>query len=322
MEGRQLRRSTIRLAVVSAIAIGIAWQCAPPLHSAPEGIESGSDRNANSKPAQPSNTKLILKPEWKQYFDRYKLDGTFVLHDLQRNTRYVYNPERARRPFLPASTFKILHSMIALDTKVVRSENEVIRWDGKKTIWPRWNQDHNMRTAFRYSVVWFYQETARRIGHDRMQSYVDRVGYGNQDLSGPVDWFWLSGKLRINANDQVDLLLRLHREELPFSKSAMDKTKRIMLILRKGNVTLRGKTGWIAGKPPQLGWWVGWVERVVKVAPKNIKTKAAGKPRHTRRATARRFYFFALNMDMRDREDLPARQAIAYRILKERRVLD
>jgi len=56
----------------------------------------------------------------------------------------------------------------------------------KRHLKAQWNQDHNMRTAMKYSAVWFYQELARRIGYERMQNYVNLVGYGNKDISESI----------------------------------------------------------------------------------------------------------------------------------------
>ena len=59
--------------------------------------------------------------------------------------------------------------MIALETGVIPDEEEIIKWDGEKRFVEVWNQDHNLRSGIKYSVVWLYQELARRIGEERMQ---------------------------------------------------------------------------------------------------------------------------------------------------------
>jgi beta-lactamase class D len=191
-------------------------------------------------------------------------EGAFVLHDLSANRTVVHNAERARQGFLPASTFKILNSLIALETGVLRDEHEIIPWDGvDRGDW--WNGDQAMTRAFQRSTVWFYQEVARRIGEARMREWVGRAGYGNADIGGGIDRFWLEGELRITAEEQVDLLRRLYLDDLPFSGRSQAIVKRVMLMEQGDGYVLRGKTGWARqhGLDHGLhtGWLVGWVER-------------------------------------------------------------
>ncbi len=139
------------------------------------------------------------KSEWGQFFDEPKLEGTFVLYNLVKDSLLIYNLERAQQQFLPASTFKILNSLISLETKVV-DENTIIQWDGVKRFYDKWNQDQNMKTAFPISCVWFYQELARRVGFEKMQYFLQESNYGNKKLGDKIDTFWLEGELRISAS--------------------------------------------------------------------------------------------------------------------------
>src|SRR5690606_21044420 len=136
--------------------------------------------------------------------------------------------------FIPASTFKIFNSLVALEAGAVASEEEVLEWDGVERGWDAWDQDHSMRSAIRVSAVWFYQELARRIGETRMQQYLREVRYGNQTMDGAIDDFWLSGGLRITPLEQVDFLVRLARNDLPFSDRTM-AILRDILILEEGD---------------------------------------------------------------------------------------
>ena len=157
-----------------------------------------------------------VKPELEVFFGGFK--GAFVLYDLNSNQYTRYNPERCAEPFIPASTFKIMNSLIGLDTGVIPDENYVIKWDGTQNVIPSWNQDHTLKTAIQNSVVWYYQELARRVGKEKMQYYVDAAHYGNQNISGQIDTFWLEGGLRISADEQVEFLKRLYKGDLPFSQ--------------------------------------------------------------------------------------------------------
>ena len=185
--------------------------------------------------------------------------GAFVLYDLNNDHYLRYNPERCAERFLPASTFKILNSLIGLETGVIPNENYAIQWDGTQYDIPAWNQDHTLKTAIQNSVVWYYEELARRVGREQMQHYVDAVGYGNQDISGQADAFWLYGALRISADEQIELLKRLYQDELPFSERSLRIVKEILVLEETSAYQLSGKTG--AGQMGErhIGWFVGYV---------------------------------------------------------------
>ncbi|KAA3654100.1 MAG: class D beta-lactamase, partial [Calditrichaeota bacterium] len=113
-------------------------------------------------------------------FKKYAVEGTFVFHKLHANQTYFYNNARANTPYLPASTFKILNSLIALETGAIADTNVVLKWDGIEHSIKAWNRDHNMKSAIKVSAVWFYQELACRIGPDKMQYLVEKCDYGNK----------------------------------------------------------------------------------------------------------------------------------------------
>jgi len=200
--------------------------------------------------------------EWADEFAGRNVRGTALVYDEAATTWHVHDRQRAETRFLPASTFKIFNALTALETGVVQDEHEVIRWDGVQRDIADWNRDHDLASGMRYSVVWFYQAIARRIGAGRMQAWIDRVGYGNRDIGGGIDRFWLSGNLRVSAVEQVGFLRRLAAGSLPFSARSQDIVRRLLIVDRGPDWTLRAKTGWKhhAGEP-DYGWYVGWVER-------------------------------------------------------------
>lgn len=237
---------------------------------------------------------LIPLPEnaIQKIFDEFHVKGTFLLYDLNNDTYSVYEKERVEKPFLPASTFKILNSLIALETKVIKDQCETIEWDQRTWRFDEWNQNQTLQSAFRNSVVWAYQELARRIGKKQMQYWADKADYGNKNISDQIDTFWLEGELRISARQQVEFLKKLYKNQLPFSKRNMDIVKEIMIVEQGGTYILRGKTGWASRVSPQIGWFVGWLE-----TPNNV-------------------YFFALNIDIVNRKDVNARIDIPKEIFK------
>jgi beta-lactamase class D len=119
-------------------------------------------------------------PDFTRYFDERGISGTFVLFDPDYGRYYVHNHEWAEERFIPASTFKILHSLIALEAGVIADTSTTLPWDGEQREIRSWNRDHSMAIAFRNSVVWYYRETARRIGEHRMREYVTCTRYGKE----------------------------------------------------------------------------------------------------------------------------------------------
>ncbi|MGM7721638.1 class D beta-lactamase [Metabacillus sp. Hm71] len=186
-------------------------------------------------------------------------EGTMVLKNLKNNKVYVYNKERSTERFTPESTFKIANALIGLETSAVRDEYEVKRWDGVKREFENWNRDHTLASAMRESAIWFYQDLARTIGEDKMKEYVSKMSYGNQDLSGGIDMFWLDSSLKISAIEQVDFMEKLVSEELPFTEKYQKTVKRMMIQDEQDDYILHGKTG-TRLSDLGLGWYVGFIE--------------------------------------------------------------
>lgn len=199
-------------------------------------------------------------PAWKSYFDEFNVTGGFALYDLKNDSYSFYNRALFRTRFIPASTFKIPNSLIALETGVATDEHFLLKWDGVDRGSAGWNRDHDLESAFKASAVWYYQEMARRVGARRMQQWVSRLGYGNRSIKGGIDKFWLTGKLAISPEEQIGFLRRLHAGTLPVSKRSMDILRRIMITEQTDSYTLRGKTGWANSGNVDTGWYVGYLE--------------------------------------------------------------
>ncbi len=206
------------------------------------------------------NSISYPQQDFTRYYDEYGVKGSFLLYDLNKGEYICYDSVRCSEQFIPASTFKIFNSLVSLETGAVADENEIIKWDKVERDFKSWNQDLNMRLAIKYSAVWFYQELARRVGEERMQHYIDTGGYGNRDISGGIDRFWLDGKLRISQYEQIEFLKKLYNDSLPFSERSMNIVKDIMLNEDTLGYKLRAKTGWAMRIKMNIGWWVGWVE--------------------------------------------------------------
>lgn len=204
----------------------------------------------------------------KKYFDENKLTGTFALLDNGTGEFTIYNLARYRdSTYLPASTFKIVNSLIGLQTGIISSDSMVIPWDGVQRAVPEWNKDLNMYQAFRLSSVPYYQEVARRIGMDTMQIWLDSLHYGagKKDtlfkIKSAIDTFWLDNSLKITPDENMGLVKRLYFNELPFFKLYQEKVKNAMLFESNSNYKLSYKTGWgHTEKGHSLGWIIGWIE--------------------------------------------------------------
>ncbi|KAA2245840.1 class D beta-lactamase [Chitinophaga agrisoli] len=197
--------------------------------------------------------------DWEKYFTQNKVEGCFMLFDNSKGTFKVYNLDRAKERFLPASTFKIFNALVGLETGVIKDTAMVIPWDGVTRSVPEWNQDLSMQQAFKASAVPYFQEIARRIGKDTMQKWLDTVKYGNMKISR-VDTFWLDNSLQISPDEELGFVKKLYFDGLPFNKTSMQAVREVMLMEKTGKYELRYKTGWGRSGPKEIGWIVGWVE--------------------------------------------------------------
>jgi beta-lactamase class D len=188
--------------------------------------------------------------------------GTFVAYKVEDYLVIASDTERSGEGRLPASTFKIANSLIALETGVVEDpDKDVFKWDGVTRPIEAWNKDHTLRSAIAVSAVPVYQEIARRIGPERMQKYLEQVDYGNHDIGGGIDQFWLTGALRIDPVQQVDFIDRLRRGTLPVSKRSQDLTRDIIPTTKVGDAVIHAKSGLLGKEQGSLGWMVGWVDK-------------------------------------------------------------
>jgi beta-lactamase class D len=197
----------------------------------------------------------------EKYFRENKVSGTFALMENATGKFTVYNLKRYRdSSYLPASTFKIINSLVGLQTGRITNDSMRLHWDGIDRGNADWNKDLTMYEAFRVSAVWYYQEIARRIGKDTMQFWIDSIGYGNKKIVR-VDSFWLDNTMKISSDEQLGLVKRLYFDQLPFFKSYQEMIKRAMLFENNSNYRLGYKTGWgFTETGNSLGWVVGWIE--------------------------------------------------------------
>src|SRR2546421_10503869 len=238
--------------------------------------------------------KSEIREALTRHFTDDGTEGTFVGYLVDDYLVIASDKDRSGEAKLPASTFKIPNSLIALETGVVEDpDKDVFKWDGVKRSIEAWNKDHTLRTAIAASVVPVYQEIARRIGPERMQKYLDLFEYGNRNIGGGIDQFWLTGDLRIDPMQQIDFVDRLRRGVLPVSKRSQELVRDILPVTKVGNATIRAKTGLLGAErgQPSLGWLVGWAE--------------AGSQQTV----------FAMNMDCKEQAHIAARMTVVQQCL-------
>lgn len=248
----------------------------------------------------PNNVKI--EDGFKKYFDENKITGTFGLFDNGTGQFTIYNLSRFKdSAYLPASTFKIVNSLIGIETGRITNEKMVIKWDGTIRIMPGgdtahgWNRDLTMEEAFAVSALPYYQEVARRIGKDTMQHWLDSLQYGNKQIGAAVDSFWINNTLKVTPDEQMGLVKRLYFGQLPFQKRTQDIVKKMMIRENNANYQLAYKTGLGFKENGNLiGWMVGWIEE----------------NKHP--------YFFVLNTEGdKDAKMIDARMNVLKAILKE-----
>ncbi len=206
---------------------------------------------------------LEVRPSFQHLLDTSGLTGSILLYDPQKRTYYSNDFQWAGTGQLPASTFKIANSIIALETGVIKNEQFTLPWDGTTRSIANWNQDLSFDKAFAFSCVPCYQQIARDIGPLRMRKQLDRLGYpGISFRQNEIDMFWLRGASRINQFEQVEFLQRLHEGDLPISSTTARIMQKIMVIDTTDSYVLSGKTGWSNDNEHDNGWFVGFVERL------------------------------------------------------------
>jgi beta-lactamase class D len=281
MSERQKLHAVTRRAALGLSAGGVAATVCPDLFS------SDAEGRVN----------MLLVPGLQAVFATNGVTGTFVLYGATEDLRFESKHLLARvanRPdtrLIPASTFKIPNSIIALETGVVRDENEIIPYGGKPQPFKQWEKDMSMREAITLSAVPIYQELARRVGLDRYHEWLPRLDFGNNEAGTVVDRFWLDGPLEVSAMEEARFVARLAQGKLDASARSQAIVRDILRLESHNGRVLYGTTGWCTSRTPNIGWWTGWVEDGSKITA------------------------FSLNIDMRDSSDAPKRVAIGKTLL-------
>ena len=174
----------------------------------------------------------------------------------------------------PASSFKLALSLMGFDAGYLIDEHHpaLPYQEAYAARDPAWRTTIDPSSWISASVVWYSQQLTRALGPERLQRYVTRFGYGNQDLSGNpgmndgLTQAWLDSSLRISPLEQVAFLHRLVTRQLGVAARAYEMTARLTAAGTVAGWEVHGKTGtgyqMQPGERPDLrreiGWYVGW----------------------------------------------------------------
>lgn len=198
-----------------------------------------------------------------------EVNGAFVLRDCATGDETVFAAQMADTAFGPCSTFKIWNSLIGAEEGILGDPDALFwQWDGKERSFAAWNGDQTWRSAFQSSCVPAFQELARKIGAERMQSWLDKLDYGNRDMAGRPDAFWLpragQSTILITPREQARMICRMIGGELPVQAGSVAKVTEVMKLADAGRGTLYGKTGsglrgGADGPKSEVGFDMGWL---------------------------------------------------------------
>lgn len=208
--------------------------------------------------------KIVVHSDFKKYFDNCNVEGSIAIYDNNKHSWFLSDTIGTKKETLPASTFKIINLLIALETNTISSENDVVKWPGttdtvKYGYRPEIYHDITVKEAFEVSAGWAFVELAKKIGKDNYKKYLSLCHYGNLDLSQTDADFWNFGNFKISPVNQVEFLKNLYIEKLPFSKRNMQIVKKVMLTEQNNDYSIYSKTGWTRENEINTGWWVGYI---------------------------------------------------------------
>ncbi|KXK04886.1 MAG: Regulatory protein BlaR1 [Chlorobi bacterium OLB4] len=237
----------------------------------------------------------FYETDFSKFFGEF--DGAFVLYDYNNKYYIEHNSKKCSTRYSPCSTFKIPNTLIALQLGVIKPDSNFLKWDGTVRSIEAWNSDQTLETAFKNSTVWYYQHLANLIGDENYKHFLSSFDYGNKDISGGIDNFWLYSSLTISPLEQVKFLEKLYTFNLPVDSVYIEKTKELLLQEENEYYRFSGKTG--SGSKNgfnDIGWFTGSVE------------------------LGNNIYIFAILLEGKDASGVKARE-ISKLILKSMRII-
>jgi bla regulator protein blaR1 len=221
-------------------------------------------------------------------------NSSFVLYSMKQDKYYIHNKKQSIKRVSPNSTYKIYSALTALEAGVMKPVSTDMEWDGSNYEYESWNESQDLQSAMQYSVTWYFQNVDRQVGKQTIKRMLSEYHYGNEDVSGKMEDFWLESTLKISPFEQVELLHDLYENKFNANPKNIEAVKASIKLEEKDGAVLYGKTGTgiVNGKAAN-GWFIGFVETKMDT------------------------YFFATNI--RDGDATGSKAAdITLRILKEK----
>lgn len=215
---------------------------------------------ASSDDVYQFNKKNVIYEDLSSYFHGY--NGSFVLYDPFKNQYQIYNRKMSEQRVSPNSTYKIYSALFALETNVITPHHNEQFWDGTVYPYKEWNTNQSLSTALGSSVNWYFQHLDQKVGKKQLQSYFHHINYGNEDLSGNLERYWIESSLKISPIEQVQILYGLDENTFGFKEENVRAVKNAILIDEQKHRQLFGKTGTgsINGNNVN-GWFIGFVKK-------------------------------------------------------------
>lgn len=209
--------------------------------------------------AAPLEKSKIVNGDFEAIIDSAGVNGSIlILSDGEYQSNDFQWAEIGR---LPASTFKIPNSIIALELGIMTDDSTLIVWNGEHRSQKRWEKDLLFRDAFHTSCVPCYQDIAREIGVKRMKNQLSKLNFGEMVVdSTNLDMFWLEGSSIINQYQQIEFLQNFNDQLLPISNRTYSLMSSLMIIESDDNYILRGKSGWSIENKKHNCWFVGYLK--------------------------------------------------------------
>ncbi|MFA0963808.1 penicillin-binding transpeptidase domain-containing protein [Roseivirga sp. BDSF3-8] len=221
----------------------------------PEEVDNNDDK-----------APVVLMEGWDNYLSSCQVAGSITIYDLSAGQWYTSDTADMKVRTLPASTFKILNTLILLKEGAVASEKDSIYWPvaydtAKYGHRPDIYHSMPLEEAFRKSAGWAYIELAKKVGKETYAQYLERLGYGNGDLSVEGMDFWNYGPFGVSPEEQVMAVMGIYHRSFPFSEAHYDILEDMMVVEENEAYTLRAKTGWTRAGGTDTGWWVGYLKK-------------------------------------------------------------
>lgn len=226
---------------------------------------------------QKDTEPVVIDTDWSNYFSG--MNGAAVIYDPTENCYQIYNQELANTRRSPCSTFKIVSSLIGLESQVIVPEDSMRKWSGEIFWNDDWNKDISFHEAFTSSCVWYFREMINEIDKNFIQAELEKLQYGNCDIS---DWegalntnnnnrsltgFWIESSLKISPKEQTEVMERIFRDQSEYTEETRNQLKQVMISSEQteADIVIYGKTG--MGKAQGVvvdAWFTGFADIIDK----------------------------------------------------------